>query len=82
MANFTFDPTLPKMTDAVKTILTDGLVADGEIMAMDVLFAIDKFRDEGPYCMAKRLGLLKNNSAEDMAIEFMSFANQIFSNTF
>lgn len=81
-----FSDELPEMTEAVKTILRDTTSATigshNEIGIMEVLEAIRNFNQEGPYGMAKRLGLLIDNSAEDMAIEFMTFANKLYPYTF
>jgi len=85
MKTFTFDPTLPEMTEAVKTIILDtsaATIGNGEISTFEVLEAVRNFNQEGPYCMGKRLKLLKDNSAEDMAIEFMTFVNKIYPYTF
>ena len=76
--NYTFSPELPEMTEAVKTILVDGMVRDCEISFGQVLIAKRAFDFEGPYSMARRLGLLIDGSAEDMAIEFMSFVNKLY----
>jgi hypothetical protein len=85
MKTYIFDPSLPEMTEAVKTIVLDtsaATIGNGEISTFEVLEAVRNFNQEGPYCMGKRLNLLVNNSAEDMAIEFMTFVNQIFPYTF
>jgi hypothetical protein len=70
-------------SEAVKVILQDAL-EDGDSVVNDYVVekAIAAFNCEGPFYMAKRLGLLVNNSGEDMAIEFMSFVNQIFPNSY
>lgn len=81
----TFPDSLPKTTTKVKIILMDAVryvKEDVEITEDHVVKAIAQFDIEGPYGMAKRLGLLENNSAEDMAIEFMTFVNQIFPNRY
>lgn len=81
----TFDDNLPETTEAVRAILIDAMPErfnDGFVGTSEVMGAMAKFNDEGPYCMAKRLGLLIDNSAEDMSIEFMSFCNKMFSNAY
>lgn len=84
--NYTFDADLLPMTEMVKAIVTDGL-AHGEVRYEQVYCARDAFDREGPYCLGKRLGLLKPDydgkpSAEDMAIEFMTYINQIWPCTY
>lgn len=81
----TFPDNLPEATDKVKIILCDvanGFNGDQVIDEMHIDLAIHFFDFEGPYGMAKRLGLLVNNSGEDMAIEFMTFVNKIFPNRY
>jgi hypothetical protein len=82
---FTFDPLLPARTAMVEKILVDSLPGTpgvDHVIMIEVDAAIEKFNAEGPYDMAKRLGLLVNNSAEEMSIEFMSFVNKIYPNTY
>jgi ethanolamine utilization protein EutQ (cupin superfamily) len=88
MSQVTFSSILPAelLTEAVKVILTDALpdpkFGITEVDVNEVTTAIQKFNHEGPYCMAERLNLLKNNNAEDMAIEFMTFVNKMFPCTY
>lgn len=65
-------------SEAVKTILQDVLQDGDSVVTFDaVVTAIARFDCDGPYAAAKRLGLLINNSAEDMAVDFMSYANKV-----
>jgi len=67
----------------VLAILQD-MFKDGDSVAnyYTVEDAISAFNCEGPYCMAERLGLLVNKSAEDMAIDFMTYINSMYPNTY
>ena len=65
-------------SEAVKTILQDVLQDGDSVVTFDVVVsAVGAFDCDGPYATAKRLGLLVNNSAEDMAVDFMSYANMV-----
>lgn len=64
---------------AVMAILEDSLdFGDSTVTQFTLEAAIAGFNCDGPYDTAQRLGLLVNNSAEDMAIEFMTYVNKIF----
>lgn len=86
--NVTINENLPAPTEMVKTILMDVIPSwklrdhEVEIDEDEVLRAKDAYDQEGPYLMAQRLGLLVNNSGEDMAIEFMSYVNSIFPHSY
>lgn len=76
---FTIDPNLPEVTPMVLAILAFKVPNLCTNIDLDVVQeAVDMFDSFGPYSTAKLLGLLKDNSAEDMAIEFMSFVNKAF----
>lgn len=86
--NVTINENLPVPTAMVKTILMDVIPSwklrdhEVEIDEDEVLRAKEAYDQEGPYLMAQRLGLLVNNSGEDMAIEFMSYVNSIFPHSY
>lgn len=87
--NVTINENLPAPTAMVKTILMDVVPlwklrhgVEIEIDEDEVLRAKEAYDQEGPYLMAQRLGLLVNNSGEDMAIEFMSYVNSIFPHSY
>lgn len=86
--NVTINENLPAPTVMVKTILMDVIPSwklrdhEVEIDEDEVLRAKEAYDQEGPYLMAQRLGLLVNNSGEDMAIEFMSYVNKIFPHSY
>ena len=87
--NVTINENIPTPTPMVKAILMDVIplwkVRHGveiEIDEDEVLHAIEAYEQEGPYLMAQRLGLLVNNSGEDMAIEFMTYINSIFPHSY
>jgi len=78
------DHLLPQdMPRSVKIALLDEMWDDEtEICYHYLSQAMTKFDREGPYCYAKRLGLLKDNSAEDFSIEFMTYANSVYPCTY
>jgi hypothetical protein len=84
LVNVRVDHLLPQdMPRSVKIALMDGMWDDEtEICYHYLSQAMTKFDREGPYCFAKRLGLLKDNSAEDFSIEFMTYANSVYPHTY
>lgn len=84
LVSLVIDPQLPQeMPRSVKIALLDHMwKEETEICFHYLAQARTAFDREGPYCYAKRLGLLIDNCAEDFAIEFMSYVNKVYPNTY
>jgi hypothetical protein len=62
-----------EIPNRIKLVLTSMFAGKTEFDDLDLQDLADLFDKEGPYPFCKKFGLLVDNSAEDFAMEFMSF---------
>lgn len=67
------------MVEALILELNDGLVTT-DFVIQQLIFK--SFERQGPYQFCKSNGLLVNNSAEEFAVQFMSFYNKYIGYSF
>ena len=78
MINLTSTPTLAKAMGAFVGRIGHEAGAESLAEVDQSMFALFKygFDDMGPYHFAKLLGVLRNGSGEDLAVEFMGTWNR------